>query len=465
MSLYKEVHCAFYEGDIDKMKELIEEGLKLKHTHLEMACQFGHEKMIKLMESYGLCNWIHGARGACKGAKLEILKDMIKKGISRDSYTELFELSLEYRSYDITDFFIEENVEIDSDCFLSLIKGDNEKYLKIFEHEEMDFSDGKFMADACQMGNMKIINFLLEKGNKAFIRGLEGALRSGNVECVKLMVSLGADIGYVPIGAIAGNYKNRKEIMEYFLENIGKLVTDHYYVYNALFVTACKKGNIEGLKVLMGKGMHPTSPENCHINACEGGNLEIVKLVEKYGVSSYDESIRRAFMSGRIDVVKYILEEKMNVLPVSTYIFCLEYAAIFSNVDNELLKYLLDNELKIAESSKIETYDIVILHVSKTCNIELFATLLQKEMKLNGSFKKCKHLSITQKYDYKSNKSMYVKLLMYGITTETMKKFPLFSDVDNFESDIKERHRIMDKIIGNNLLDDLKNIVKSYTIN
>lgn len=164
MSLYKEVRHALYEEDIVKMKEFIEEGLKLNNNHLEMACEFGHESMIRLINSHRVCNWTSGAIGACKGGKLEILKEMLNGGVSQHSYTTLFAISLEYRSYDITDFFINENVKIDDGCFVSLIKGNNEKYLKIFEDKEINFSNGEFMKYACQIGNMKIINFLLEKG-------------------------------------------------------------------------------------------------------------------------------------------------------------------------------------------------------------------------------------------------------------------------------------------------------------
>ena len=76
---------------------------------------------------------------------------------------------------------------------------------------------------------------------------------------------------------------------------------------------------------------------NCYYNACQTGNIELVKhLVEEEGFVNYDSGIWYACIGGHIEIVKFLLFKDKNIYTIN---FGFDYACQGGHIVELFISY------------------------------------------------------------------------------------------------------------------------------
>ena len=240
--------------------------------------------------------------------------------------------------------------------------------------------DQKFL-DLCEKGHFKEIEETFEI--KEIIRNanlvLLCACGHNNIEMVKRMLELGADINVQPrpfesrgnpisIACTLGYIDIVKLLIDIvkLLIDIVKLLIDNGADINAsagfnydIFKISCMNGNIEVIKFLISYNINDSKNrygETGFMVACKYGHIEIVKLlltndnINDINVNGHSPLIY-ACGHGYIDIVKLLLENGANINHVNN---CgvsgliescdtKEYPYNIHNDNSDLVKFLIDN--------------------------------------------------------------------------------------------------------------------------
>lgn len=216
-------------GHLELVKELAEYYIKSWVNYIDSdgssvllnvlyhACKGGNfECVIYIISELGYCH-IEGLKGACEGGNMEILEYLFK-------------------IYDCKNFQL---------CILLYYAGKG--------------------------GNMKIVNFLIQKGANGWDSLLCGACAGGHMELVILALNKGAKDYYNALSVLCENEGDNVEIAEILIDYVDNL--------NGLINSACRYKNIKIVKLLLEYG---AGADYAIINARFNGNQEIVDLlVEK----------------------------------------------------------------------------------------------------------------------------------------------------------------------------------------
>jgi len=259
-------------GQLDLLKKF-----KIKvvtSTMFYEACKNNKSDTINyLLESISVERIIFGLFGASIGGHLEVLKKLIPlmgnrpflQGCLFNSYSSNHQHITNYLE---TKYVCDGNmVNINNVCLnSSLLSGNMDVVEKVYKRyvtvlNEEDVYWPQKLKNACQSGNKKVIQFILNKindlnnhnKNMCYEYGLKGASFGGHLDVVKSMINYGAtnyDSAY-----LASTSNNNLEVCKYIesLKNksiLSKLSKDIFY---KSFLIACDHGNLEMVKYFITK--------------------------------------------------------------------------------------------------------------------------------------------------------------------------------------------------------------------
>ena len=162
---------------------------------------------------------------------------------------------------------------------------------------------GEFLLNyACNLGNIEIINFLIDKGadinlsaGRLDLTPLMVCARTGNLEIAKLLVEKGADVQIINKMGMSAmhwallNGQNQAEQIALLLIEKGSNVETKAFNSETPLMTAVRKGYARAVKSLLENGADPlaieqNSQQTLLHNASIRGYGEIAGLLIKYGI-------------------------------------------------------------------------------------------------------------------------------------------------------------------------------------
>lgn len=162
-------------GNITMINLMIEKGADNFNYALISACRRGDLDIINLIINYGANDFNYGLLGACYGGHIDIIDMMIKKGASN------FNFGLHGACYNGSPIGRKKMSEF-SAIYVEIID--------MMVKKGADINTG--LCAACQGGNIKIIDLMIEKGANNFNLALHAACLEGNIDIIHLMIEKGA---------------------------------------------------------------------------------------------------------------------------------------------------------------------------------------------------------------------------------------------------------------------------------
>ncbi|KAF5370154.1 hypothetical protein D9758_001427 [Tetrapyrgos nigripes] len=183
---------------------------------------------------------------------------------------------------------------------------------------------------------------------------LHSAACNGNLQCVKVMISVGADVnakgwsGGFALQAAAAN--GHLEIVRYLVEK-GADVNAKGGRYGFALQAAAAEGHLEIVRYLVEKGadVNAKGGENGFaLQAAAGGHLEIVRYLVEKGADVnakggyYGFALEAAAAKGHLEIVRYLVEKgaDVNATKEGYFGFALQAAAAWGHL--EIVRYLVE---------------------------------------------------------------------------------------------------------------------------
>jgi ankyrin repeat protein len=313
---------ACISGQLDELKAMVERA-RADAVHVgpgePAAANEGHGDIVEYLGSVGIDidarseNQERFLDIACSSGHLEVVKLLVKAGarVEAQAGKALGELALAASKgrVEVVKYLVEEagaNVHLKNSKGMTLVMG------------------------AAEGGHAELMAYLLgrpgidieaksEEGSTA----LDLACRRGHLEVVKLLVAAGGDLrrqggeecGVLAWAAMGGNL----DVVKYLVEEAG---ADERHIGPRGMTTlmwAIEQGDVGVVRYLVGR---PSTDLDARDDlgqsaikfACRNGHLEIVKLLVAAGVEISPNSnqwgiLADAVAGGKLDVVKYLLEE------------------------------------------------------------------------------------------------------------------------------------------------------------
>ena len=323
----KLLHIASKIGSVEILEELLKYNIDIDDTNsrgktaLHVATQSGHAKIVAILLAYGAdvnfqLNMVSSNQEiGYNGSKSDTRALHIA---ARNGYHEVLQ---ELLKYDV-DIDVR-NLETETALHLASDRGHATIVAQLLEHGanvhlfsvQSNIVSNKALHIACRKGYSKIVKELLkhdkeiDSKNEVGETPLHKASVNGWTKIVKELLDHGARIdlhvGSDPEGCIGLNC-NR-------------------YCYpdgNALHL-AIKSGNVKTVQLLLDQGLtlDKTCSSNYFIDACEYGNLNVVKELIRRGVNIHEQfdyeqklsPLHVAISYGRIEVVKELLRLGVDV--------------------------------------------------------------------------------------------------------------------------------------------------------
>lgn len=192
---------------------------------------------------------------------------------------------------------------------------------------------------AARNGFLGILELLHERGLKLTYQVLEAAAKGGSVEVIEWLLSKRVFCMTGEVCLYAAN-KGHLEALKCFVSHGWRVNSNtfcqgsiHIEIMEYLKEIGCRiepdtvryllrEGNLKSLKWIWKK--YPLrrqelfTQDNCMWYACSGGNLELVRFVEKKGEVLKPEHFSAAIISGNVELLK-ILREKGAQISVSSF--------------------------------------------------------------------------------------------------------------------------------------------------
>jgi ankyrin repeat protein len=317
---------ACISGQLDELKAMVERArADAVHvgpgepTPLKSGCKEGHGDIVQYLGSVGIDidarseNQERFLDIACSSGHLEVVKLLVKAGarVEAQAGKALGELALAASggSLEVVKYLVE---EAGADVHL------------------IDSKGMTLVMGAAEGGHAELMAYLLgrpgidieaksEEGSTA----LDLACRRGHLEVVKLLVAAGGDLrrqggeecGVLTSAALGG----KLDVVKYLVEEAGADERHLSPGRMTALMWAIEQGDMGVVRYLVGRPATDLDAKNVAgqsaVNiACRTGHLEIVKLLVAAGVEISPNSnkwgaLTDAVAGGKLDVVKYLLEE------------------------------------------------------------------------------------------------------------------------------------------------------------
>lgn len=265
------MYCPAKNGRKDIIDFMLQCGVNDFHYAIKGSSEGGHlDLTLHILQHYkenndSIYDW--GLYGACKGGHLELIDFMLSR--CKNIHLGL-EGACQQKNIEITNMILQNmkpfkkylNTALCASCLHGNIEAVN-----LFLSLGADDYNYSFV-NACIGGHNEIINILLPK-IKILDMGLIYSSRHGNIELVKMMLSLGA------------NY------------------------YNGALINASLGGHNEIVDMMLSLGANNYDGALNH--ASYGGHIDIVRLMISLGADNYDMALVNACDGGHIDIVRLLL--------------------------------------------------------------------------------------------------------------------------------------------------------------
>lgn len=232
-----------------------------------------------------------------KNGRKDIIDFMLECGVNDFHYA--IKGSTEGGHYDLTMHILDhykDSKDIYDWGLYGACKGGNLSLIDFMMSRSKNIQWG--LEGACQQKNIEITNMILKK-MKIYKKYLNSALCTaclhGNIEAVKLLLSLDADdYNYGFVNACIGGH----------IEIINILV--HYVkLFDLGLIYSCRHGNIEIVNMMLSLGANYYN--GGLVNASLGGHEEIVNLMLSLGANNYDGALNHAAYGGYIRLVEMMI--------------------------------------------------------------------------------------------------------------------------------------------------------------
>ncbi len=230
--------------------------------------------------------------------------------------------------------------------------------------------------------NNHIISFIKMNNKQNFDWGINIASKYGNIELIKKMINrneIEVDINAITDSLFNSCIYGYIELVKIFIEYITitdtscdeleKIIIDNK---NDALDYATLYGHFDIVKYLLENGANEPSL----INACIGGNLDIVKLFITIGCDNYEESFLFACRNNKYEIINYYIENKY----ISDDNILLWDNVSLSAIKNNNIKLLkISLKRKIDDINSITKYYLKINNIEDCCNINMFDLLFRFE--------------------------------------------------------------------------------------
>lgn len=249
----------------------------IQKTCLENACFSGNMESIELFAD-DITNWKPYFKMACEGGNLEIVKFLIKNGVS--SYTYCFYWAGYGGNIEIVDILIQKGATDFTWCLYGACHKGHLEIVKLLINEIDHHDIESCMDKACQHGHLEIVKFLVENGASDWNRYAKYAClcHDNNVEIIKLMIEKGAnEFGYYLHHVCFHGLINFANLL------IKKGATD----WNNGLLGASKGGYPDLVKLMIDKGA--TDYNQCLLSNCAHiRNTDVCNILISHGASEFD---------------------------------------------------------------------------------------------------------------------------------------------------------------------------------
>lgn len=176
----------------------------------------------------------------------------------------------------------------------------------IVEHPEISQKDLRFGLNvACSGGHEGIVKFLLDRGIEIdpFDRPIYYASNTGHAKIVKLLLDSGDSLQSGNDYSIERACLNgHKEVVEVLLQAYGKIVPK-----SSTLDSAIQNNHYEIAKMLVNHGVRPYNKDTCLKNIINRGNLALLNLLTKLGVTSTFQDSLQLLKNGKLEMIKVLL--------------------------------------------------------------------------------------------------------------------------------------------------------------
>ena len=203
------------------------------------------------------------------------------------------------------------------------IRNGNLKEFKILlQEKEWYYQLNDALLDACVIGNLKIVRYLVEERLADVNTPLQGgpiryASMSGHLHIIKYLVSQGGDLHYPNSDIVNPAAKNgHLPVIKYFIEQGVNIREEDDYPLSM----ACYYGHFQIAKLLIENGSDINADNGRLLQwACEGGSLEIVDYLIRKNVKITGQAFVAAIVKGHFEMVKYIFQNAYHPFKLMKY--------------------------------------------------------------------------------------------------------------------------------------------------
>lgn len=321
--------------------------------------------------------WNDGMHAACAYGKLEIIRFYIDKLVnSTETKFNCIYGSCESGSVELLSFLIMEWSEL-----FTLENTDKADKAEA----KIGINWGWCFENACASGNIEMVHFIIECGSKYgavydisdWWHGLEEACCGNNIEIIKFCIEKGAlnfedclydvcMVGNIEIVNFLVNCLEKKGVTNFNeglcgacygnkIEIIELMITKGATDWNGGLNSACSGGHIEIVKLMVEKGANDwdggaDSLDECLQTACSEGDLELAKLLIERGAVDFENGLLYACAQRHTSLVKLMLNYGPVGLDSVLNSVCgecseIDNLLISAGADKRLLKYTNDFKL------------------------------------------------------------------------------------------------------------------------
>ncbi len=320
---------AFQRGNLPIISLLIENVEDWGDLSWEISLYLVRGRYFKILSHLANDFFQHIIEASIEVDDLEIIK-LIFENKSLDEIDDpdiILCRAIEKERLEIIQFFLDSGMGISEYCLAEAIKIKNLSLLKeLYPFAKLESLGAFLIKTASEVGEIKILKFLVEKKNVIDDDALIGAVKKGHLGIVQYLLNIKAPTNKnvlveavknwnskivemllnnkVPISQESleeavkrGSLKLVKYILEYF-EYSGQKINEYP------MTLASTVGNEEITKVLI----EHKSPVNSFalLKASEYGNKEIVKLLINYNAPIDEYAIPRAVKNGHEEIAKIL---------------------------------------------------------------------------------------------------------------------------------------------------------------